>query len=91
MQLCGRAQFYFPLHGFLRERIVGWLLVGMLVFKWVLIFPPVLAGTGIKAAEALIWVVQLSFVKGNLIRRAGIETQKLLLPSTEIQIPTRYP
>lgn len=36
-----------------------------------------LAGMGIKAAEALIWVVPLSLVKGNLIRRAGIERQKL--------------
>lgn len=55
--------------------------MGMLVFKWVLIFPPPLVRMGINAAEALIWVVQLSFVKGNLIRRAGIERHKLCFPA----------
>lgn len=72
--------------------VFKWVLVfpPVLVFKWVLIFPPVLAGMGIKAAEALIWVVSLSFVKGNLIRRAGIERQALL-PSTGIQVPMGYP
>lgn len=80
MQPCGSSAVHFPLRGFLWEREVGWLLGGMLVFKWALTFPPGLAGMGIKAAEALIWVVQLSFVKGNLIRRAGIEREKLCFP-----------
>lgn len=65
--------------------------VGMLFFKWVLTFPPVLAGTGIKAAEALIWVVQLSFVKGNLIRRAGIERHKLCFPALGSGFPWGIP
>lgn len=80
VQPCGSSAVHFPLRGFLREREVGWLLGGMLVFKWALTFPPGLTGMGIKAAEALIWVVQLSFVKGNLIRRAGIEREKLCFP-----------
>lgn len=89
VQPCGRAHFHFPLHGFLREREVGVVtcVVRVLIFKWVLIFLSVLAGMGIKAAEALICVVQSSFVKGNLIRRAGIERHKLCFPALGSRFP----
>lgn len=62
---------HFPLRGFLREREVGWLLVWECWFLNGSYFSLLrFARMGIKAAEALIWAVQLSFVKGNLIRRA---------------------